>query len=108
MSAENCPAICERLGRAIKNLVALHAAEGRSIPGFVAELLNLEQETIRPAGLILTGANTIDDWTCFTLHVAATGRVCARFECRPETGEFRDGARRANAKIPNTRQASGQ
>ena len=81
--------LCERFGQAVRKLVKDHVAERRPISSFVSELLALEQEAITPAGLVMSATDTVDGWICFSLHVADTSQVCAQFEFRLETGEFR-------------------
>lgn len=69
-----------------------HVAEGRPISSFVSEVLALEKEAVKPAGLVMSATDNVDGWICFSLHVAGTSQVCARFEFRLETGEFRQTA----------------
>ena len=96
MSEQDRRVICDHLGQAFKSLLKRYAAERRPISALVDDLLRLEESTIRPAGLVLTATNTRDDWTCFILWIGRTGEVCARFECLPERGEFRNGAGKAD------------
>jgi hypothetical protein len=81
--------LCERLGAAIMNLVRTCAGGTREVSEFVDEVLRLEEQAIQPAGLVLTATDTRDGWTCFSLHMPGTGEICASFECRLDTGEFR-------------------
>ena len=81
--------LCERFGEAVRNLVRAHVAEGRPISSFVSGVLALEAKDIKPAGLVMSATDTIDGWICFSLHVAGTSEICARFEFRLQTGQFR-------------------
>lgn len=89
MSPSNQHAVCERLEAAIKKLVSEYATKERDVSSFVEEVLELEKRTIQPAGLLLTASDRRDGWICFSLHVPGTSEICATFECRLETGEFR-------------------
>jgi len=89
LSPANRSLLCERLGAAIMNLVRTCAGQTRDVSKFVDEVLRLEKQAIQPAGLVLTAADTRDGWTSFSLHVPGTGEICASFECRLDTGEFR-------------------
>lgn len=81
--------VCEAFGRTIRDLVAQYPSPRIHLAKFVKEVLTMEENAVRPAGLVLTAADTRDGWVCFSLHVRGTGKLCARFECRLDTGEFR-------------------
>lgn len=89
MSPSDRHLICERLGAAIKSLVSEYATRKRDVSSVVEEVLKMEKQAIWPAGFVLTATDTRDGWTRFSLHVAGTSEICASFEWRLETGEFR-------------------
>jgi len=89
MSASNRRLVCERLEVALRNLVREYAGQPGGIRAFVDEVLKMEEKAIQPAGLVLTVTDTLDGWICFSLHIRGAGDICARFECRLETGEIR-------------------
>ena len=90
MSEMKHAALCRRVEKALRHLVAEYASVVRSNPELVEAILKIEAEEISKGGLVLTASNTLDDWTTFTLRYVATNDICAQFECRTDTGEFRD------------------
>ena len=80
---------CHRISLTLRELARKRSAGRISEERFVELLLQLEEEEVEPAGMVLTASNTIDDWTVFKVRVKAASEPCAAFEFQPETGEFR-------------------
>src|SRR4051812_6761766 len=80
---------CHRIGLLLRELARKHSAGKISEERFVELVLQLEEEEVSPAGLVLTASNTRDDWTVFKVRVKTASEPCAAFEFCPESGEFR-------------------
>src|SRR5215217_7631945 len=83
---------CHRIGLILRELARKHSSGRISEERFVELLLQLEEEEVAPAGLVLTASNTIDDWTVFKVRTKVASEPCSAFEFQPETGEFRPAA----------------
>jgi hypothetical protein len=81
--------LCRRISDELRELIGALAMGILDQRQFTERVLRIEKEKVSPHGLTLSSANTLDDWTHFTLKVNTTKRVCAVLEFQPETGEFR-------------------
>ena len=81
---------CNAIARKVAALGRRCADGSISETEFTEALLEIEAKQIRPSGLLLSVANSINDWTNVSLKVAGTALPFIMFEFLPATRKFRE------------------
>ena len=73
----------------VRGVAVRFCAGGYTQQEFVAALLQIEEEKLRPSALTLVVSHTMDEWITVLLKQNGSGQLCAAFEFMPEKRMFR-------------------
>ena len=85
----NLEAVCHAIGGLLEALARGRCCGAISHDDFVAAVLQVERDHVRPDGFTLSVSDTADGWVVFSVRMPDCGDTCAAFEFLPESGVFR-------------------
>jgi hypothetical protein len=87
-SPDQVDSVCDEIAAELREIAGWLAAGKLDPEQFRLSVLTLEAAKVTRFGLKLSGANTAEGNTRFTLNFADNGELCATLEFDPRTGEL--------------------